>query len=226
MAVSVITRAYNEADVIERALDSALNQTLDPKRYEIVVIDDGSTDETDTVVSDYAQEYPSIVRFFQTGDTGPIASLNEGVERAQGNYVTILDADDCLNPSFLERTYTAIQKRPEVDFVYTDYYEMTLDGEKRYVNTSEDIFQTVAAGILFSKSAIQAVGAYDETLVFPEYDLLMKLQSNDRKNCHIAEPLFVYHRRDDSLTTDKERIRRGKRELRERYGDSFGFREY
>jgi glycosyltransferase involved in cell wall biosynthesis len=224
--VSVITRAYNEADIIERALNSVLNQTFDPKQYEIVVIDDGSIDDTDTVVSNYEQNHPSTVRFFRTGDTGPIASLNEGIERARGMYITVLDADDRFEPSFLERTYSVIQKRTEVDFVYTDYYEITSDGKKKYVDTSEDLFQTVAAGIIFNKEAIEAIGGYDETLVFPEYDLLIKLHQRGRKGCHIAEPLFVYYRRNDSITANEERVTRGKHQLKERYGDNFDFREY
>ena len=224
--VSVITRTYNSAETIERALDSLDDQSLEITRYECVVVDDASSDNTVEIVNEYATEHPYIVRPFTHAHMGPVASLNAGIERASGDYVTVLDADDYFCPLFLERTTAILDADPETAFVYTDYYEKTIDGERRYIDTGDDLFSTITIGILFRKDALSMIGFYDESMLFSEYDLLMKLVRNGYTGEHIDEPLFVYDRRDDSLTADQARVENGKRELRERYGEDFSVREY
>jgi spore coat polysaccharide biosynthesis protein SpsF (cytidylyltransferase family) len=225
-AVSVVVRTYNDADVAGRAIESALDQTLDDARYEVVVVDDGSTDGTVDLVSMYAEANPTLVRAFPTAHSGPISTLNDGIDRALGKYVVVLDADDHFDAPLLERMYDILERRLDVDFVYSDYHETPVEGEREYVDTGESLFATITIGIMFRKEALLAVGLYDEGLAFPEYDLLAKLLQAGAEGYHIADPLFTYDRQDDSLTADRRRVERGRRELRERYGESFDFREY
>jgi glycosyltransferase involved in cell wall biosynthesis len=223
---SVVTRTYNSRETIGRAIDSVLDQTADYSEYEVVVIDDGSTDGTTEIVSEYVDEYPSTVCLVSTGHSGPITTLNEGISRALGQYITIVDADDAIREEFVERTTEILDRQREIDYVYTDYVEIEEDGSTEHVDPSDDILKTVAGGILFRKSALESAGLYDEEIFFPEYDMLMKLEERGREGHHVGYPLFEYHRQEDSLTKDADRVREGKRELKERYGDDFSVRDY
>jgi len=224
--ISVITRTYNSYDTVERALHSVLEQSVPTDEYEHVVIDDGSTDGTRDAVREFEEANDSPIRFVPTSHTGPISTLNEGIGRSKGDYVCIVDDDDHIKPQFLEETANVLDERQEIAYAYTDYYEVSTSGERKYIDTSEDLFSTVAAGILFRTQALESVGLYDEDLVFPEYDVLAKLNAEGKRGQHIERPLLVYNRNRDSLTADKERLHRGRKQLNEKYGDEFGFRNY
>lgn len=219
--ISVVTRTHNSAEYVGRSLESIQAQTIDDDRYEHVVIDDGSTDDTVETV----REHPADVRLIETEHTGAMETLNAGVGATRGRYLIVLDADDTFEPSALERLYETIETTDDADFVYSDYHEETVDGERRYVDTGENIFNTITIGILFRSDAVEAVGRYDESMLFPEYDLLVKLRRAGFEGLHVAEPLFTYIRRDDSLTADDALVERGMAELTEKYGD-LDIREY
>lgn len=95
--VSIIIPMYNAAQYIDCALDSATNQTYDD--FEIVVIDDGSTDDSAKIVQ--ANQDPR-VRYFRQDNQGQSAAINFGVKHSTGKFIKLLDADDWLNPSHLE----------------------------------------------------------------------------------------------------------------------------
>src|SRR4051794_5813716 len=110
-AVSVVIPTYNYARFIERALVSVLGQTHRPA--EVLVIDDGSTDETATVVDRYATR----VRYLRQENSGVSAARNAGVESSTGDLVAFLDADDEWVPNKLELQVEALTKRPEAGLV-------------------------------------------------------------------------------------------------------------
>ena len=94
--ISVIVPTYNRAQQLPRALDSILCQSCSPK--EIIVVDDGSTDETSALMT---SEYPEIV-FIQQQNTGVSSARNVGIKRASGDWIAFLDSDDEWLPEKLE----------------------------------------------------------------------------------------------------------------------------
>jgi spore coat polysaccharide biosynthesis protein SpsF (cytidylyltransferase family) len=224
--ITVITRTYNSADVVSRSLDSSTNQTIDTGRYEVLVIDDGSEDDTEFVVQSYKKDYPNLIRFVETEHSGAMTTLNQGVDEALGKYIIILDADDTFEPPILERLYSVLESDYEVAYAYCDYYEQLPDGQTVRVDVSENLFDTIAAGILFRKESLLRCGCYDDDIRFPEYDLLLKLQQIGLEGEYVDEALYTYYRHDESLTADDEWVRQGRQELRDRYGEEFNFREY
>lgn len=104
--VSVIVPVYNAADVLERALSSVFGQTLPARDVEIVAVDDGSTDGSGELLDRLAAEHPRLTAVHQANSGGPGGPRNTGIERARGQYLFFLDADDYLGPEALARMVT------------------------------------------------------------------------------------------------------------------------
>ena len=223
--VSVVTAAYNSAEYIERALESVRRQTMDEARIEHIVVDDGSTDETVELVESFESPSVRLIENEENSGNGTVA-CNQGIERARGEYVTVLDSDDEFLPSLLQRSCGVLEHNEEIDFVYPDYYEWFPDGTRETVETGENIMNTVKVGMVHRTDRLREFGTYDPEMIFAEYDLLLRYLDAGLDGYHIPDPLFVYYRRPDSQTGDEERVEAGKRELREKYGEDARIREY
>ncbi|AFK21270.1 glycosyltransferase (plasmid) [Haloferax mediterranei ATCC 33500] len=105
--VSVIIPTYNRAEVLPRAIDSALDQTLSD--VEVIVIDDASTDDTETVVTSYDE--PRVTYLAHETNRGGSAARNTGIEVATGDYIALLDSDDEWAPTKLERQVETLEQR-------------------------------------------------------------------------------------------------------------------
>lgn len=114
--ISVVVPTYNCANYIAEALTSVLHQTLSP--CEILVIDDGSTDNTAEVVAAFND---SRIRYLKQENAGVSAARNYGLECASGNFIAFLDADDRWLPTMLERQYATLSKDPELVFCFTNF---------------------------------------------------------------------------------------------------------
>ncbi len=213
--ISVIVRTYNSAAFVEHALKSIFDQTLPCSFYEIIVVDDGSSDDTKKIL---ARHHGKIRVVFQE-HLGAMRALNVGIKNARGNYIILLDSDDTFEPAILEKMRALAALHPDAEFIYCDYYEKAMGaGATKIIPTGDNIFNCVAEGILFRKTLLEEIGLYDESLFFPEYDVLIKIYKN-HKGLHIPQPLFTYNRRAGSLTSKKDRVAVGKQELIKKYGD-------
>lgn len=220
--ISIIIRTHNSEKYIKNTLESALNQTLDGDLYEIVVVDDGSTDKTRDILKEYSER----IRQIEKSKIGPMQALNEGIRHSRGKYAVVLDSDDLFEPNILEELYNKITDNESIAFVYPDYYEYDeTTQERQSISVKENIFNSVAVGILFRKEVLAEVGYYDENLIFPEYDLLLKIMEK-YKGKHVSKPLFTYIRHPGSITSNKETIERGINQIYEKYGKKIPIRSY
>lgn len=213
--ISVIIRTYNSEKFVCNAVDSALNQTLDKKGYEVLVIDDGSGDNT---VGLLEKLYGNKIRIIKQEHLGQTPTTNSGILQSRGQYVTLLDSDDEFLPETLEKMLGEFKENRAVDFVYCDYFEKTGD-QKKVVSPKDNIFKTIATAIMFKRELFNEIGPYDEKLIFSEYDFLMRLMKNGKIGKHMPEPLYMYIRREGSLTSDKNTVEKGILQLKEKYGD-------
>jgi len=208
MKVSVIIRVYNAEKTIRKAVASALNQDFPKKDFEIIIVNDGSTDNSLEILKSYKKK----IRLINQKNQGAVAAANRGFKEARGKYIIILDADDCFETNILREMVAVLDKRPQVDFIYSDYYEKSKEGEIKLIST-KNIFNTIASGIMFRKSKFKKEGFYREDIKFPEYDLLLKTQDKWQGH-HLAKPLFYYTRKEESLTGDKKWVKTALAELR------------
>lgn len=114
MLFSVVIPTYNRESVIKRAVDSVLNQTI--QDFEIIVVDDGSKDKTEEVMSAYTDPR---VKYIKQKNGGACAARNNGIEHAQGYYIAFLDSDDTYETTMLESLLDKFQSDSEIGFVYT-----------------------------------------------------------------------------------------------------------
>ena len=123
--VSVIMPTYNRAEKLPRSIGSVLNQTLED--FELLVVDDGSTDETEAVVTGY--DDPRVKYVAHETNRGASVARNTGIDRAEGEYIALLDSDDEFEPRKLEKQVDLMERRSDdwiaaycgVDIVYEDH---------------------------------------------------------------------------------------------------------
>lgn len=121
--VTVLIPTYDYGPFIGEAIDSVRRQTLDD--LEILVVDDGSTDETPEVL---AAIEDSRLRVIRTSNRGPAPARNTGLEAARGQYLAYLDADDRWRPDKLARQVALLEAEPDVDYVFTDFVRFSDGG--------------------------------------------------------------------------------------------------
>jgi glycosyltransferase involved in cell wall biosynthesis len=129
--VSVITIFFNAENFLEEAINSVLSQTYND--WELLLVDDGSRDESTCIARRYAEKYPTKVHYsehFGHENRGMSASRNLGIRNAVGNYIALLDADDVWMPHKLERQVTVLESRPDIGMLFgPNHYWYSWTGE-------------------------------------------------------------------------------------------------
>jgi len=127
--ISVVVPTYNYAHLLPRALDSVLSQWHDD--IELLVIDDGSQDDTPHVLQRYAKRYPGQLQVYRQANAGVAAARNRGVRAARGAYVLMLDADDELLPDAFRALREALSAEPSAAMVLGAQVSVYADGSQR-----------------------------------------------------------------------------------------------
>ncbi len=125
--LTITVPCYNSQDYMRNCIESLLTGG---EKIEIIIIDDGSTDQTGRIADEYAEKYPSIVRVIHQENGGHGEGINQGLRHATGTYFKVVDSDDTLSkdfPAFLEKL-EACEKNGGVDLVVTNYYYVHADG--------------------------------------------------------------------------------------------------
>jgi glycosyltransferase involved in cell wall biosynthesis len=213
MKVSIIIPTYNAQKTIRKAVNSALKQNFPKKEFEIIVINDGSTDNTLNVLKSYGTRIKLINNH---KNIGAVKAANKGFKKSQGKYLIKLDSDDVFKSSIIKEMARVLDEKPQVNFVYSDYYENTLDKKINFVLTGNNIFNTVSVGVMYRRKEFKKFGFYNANVIFPEYDLLLRTQGKWFGH-HIGKCLFYYNRSSASLTGKKELVDRGISQLRTLY---------
>lgn len=124
-SVSVIVPVYNVARLLPGCLDSLLQQSFGD--FEVVAVDDGSTDGSTTILSEYEREHPDLIRMLRKPNGGLGDARNFGIDRARGEYLAFVDSDDTVAPEFLERMYHAARTQ-DADLVVCGIRNFSDDG--------------------------------------------------------------------------------------------------
>lgn len=209
IAFSFVVRAYNAKKTLARSIASALSQDFDGS-YEIIVVDDGSTDGTAEILNQFVDARVSLI---QQENRGIIGASRTGLEASRGAVVMLLDADDEAFSHTLRAVIPEFAD-PSIDYVYGDYYE-EFEGTKKLVKAT-DVFKVPAGGIAWRREKLCAAGGLIGDTAFPEYELLLKMWGS-WKGAYIAEPLFLYHRSAFSITGDRNLVERSIKTLRAKF---------
>lgn len=136
--VSVIIPYYNNFNTLKRALDSVCAQSY--QDFEIILINDGSLDQSQQVVEEYIKKHPDFqFRHFIQNNNGPSAARNNGIQNAEGKYIAFLDADDTWEPKKLEIQIGYMEDNRDVAITGTNCYIVKDKKQKKYSNISGSI---------------------------------------------------------------------------------------
>lgn len=152
--VSIIVTVFNKAGHVEQTLRSAIDQTY--PNLEVIVIDDGSTDDSPGIVNALAARHTRLHAIHQT-NAGVAQARNRGLAEAVGSFVNILDGDDLLYPGFVEQTVARLRENPALDVVHTSWDRIDESGNRIATNAaphSDDYLHDLLLGNLFAPSAL------------------------------------------------------------------------
>lgn len=193
--ISVIITNHNYERFLGRCIRSCLNQSIPTSEYEIIIVDDCSTDNSEEVIKSYLHN-PSISYIKLDENKGVSVASNVGITKAVSPYVIRVDSDDYINQNTLLFLSEILNWNPEISFVYGDIIrvnEMEEKCERIHTNSVQNLFKH-GAGIMFRKTCLEAVGLYDEKIRNAEdFDLILRVMKNF-DGYHIKLPLYRYYR--------------------------------
>ena len=217
MKISVLMSVYNADKYLTEAMDSILAQTYSD--FEMIVVNDKSTDESGDILKAFAQKDPRIVILENAQNIGLTKSLNRGLAIAKGEYVARMDADDISAPDRFEKQVAFLDAHLDYSFVSCIGRYIDENGNperlRPFPETNEEIYAMMPKvdavmhpGVMFRREDIARIGNYCEDFrVVQDYDLWFRGMAAGYKFYNIQEPLVLF-RRDESYNTRKSRAYR------------------
>jgi len=208
--VTIYITNYNYGRYLKKSIESIFEQTF--KDFELLIIDDGSNDDSKRIIKEYDDRY-NVFSVFQQ-NKGLNASNNVALKLARGKYIIRLDADDYFAPQALEIMVSDLERNPEHALVFPDYY---------LVNEEEEVIQQVhrhdfskdvtlpdqpahGACTMIRTSVLKSVGGYDQTFTRQDgYDLWLNI-TNQYPVRNINLPLFYYRLHGKNITMDEKKL--------------------
>ncbi len=211
---SIIIPCFNYAKVLPRAIESVLLQS--GSDYEVLVINDGSTDNSLSVAHEFAERSPSLINVIDQDNAGPAATRNRGVEGSLGKYLIFLDADDELLPGALAIFRERLQKRPEIHVLVAGHNSITESGGSKYIspgmmpNTPKDRVEAylLSKRLVLSNGSVAFGRDVFRQYRYPEQyrsseDLSVFVHALANYNCSLLDDaVAAVHKHGDSLRHD------------------------
>jgi glycosyltransferase involved in cell wall biosynthesis len=217
--ITVIIPTYNSANFVLEAVQSVLDQTY--RRFEVIVVDDGSTDDTGVVL----HRFRNLIRYLYQENQGPSAARNAGIRAARGEYICFLDADDLWVPEKLELQLKFLEEYPRVGLVFSDEVDLSVQesahasilGRKQFYSDLvhqrplQSAFSkllvenfVLTSTVMARKTCFAEAGLFDESLrVVEDRDLWLRIAAYVPIGCL---PLMVGKRREheNNISTNSE----------------------
>jgi peptidoglycan/xylan/chitin deacetylase (PgdA/CDA1 family) len=213
LLVSIIMPAYNAEATIAESLETVQHQTS--PNWELVVVDDGSGDGTAAIVKRASRKDPRI-KYLRQRNAGVSSARNRGVASASFDWLLHLDADDWLDPAYLEKMTAVLAANSSWDGVHCGWVRVTPDGrrvDEHYYPSSGDLFEPFTRFCAFSvhacvvrKSLVTGVGGWDTTLrTCEDWDLWQRVARTGAQFAELHQVLALYRMRPGSASRDAGR---------------------
>ncbi len=216
MFISVITPAYNRADEIGYLIDSMANQTVGPDRFEMIIVDDGSTDSTAYIIKDKQNQLNLNINYIKQNNSGPGAARNRGIEEATGNLFTFIDSDCEADARWLELIEEAFQDKQFDAFGGPDASKGDFSLLQRAINFSMTSFLTTGGfrghsdrplakfyprshNMGMTRELYEKVGGFGSLRHGQDIELSHRIHQSGAKVVNLKE-VVVYHRRRTTIT--------------------------
>jgi len=209
--VSIVIPALNQEKLIGRSIRSALNQDFGKDDFEVIVVDDGSTDRTTYALQVFGD---SIQVLRNEKNLGLPAALNCGIRAARGRFIVRLDADDFVHEQYINILYWHLMLNQTLHAVACDYILVNEQGVYVTHKNCED--EPIGCGIMFRIEHLIELGLYDETFrVHEDQDLRIRFLKTF-SIYRVPLPLYRYCRHDGNMTNDHASLARYARRLEEK----------
>lgn len=201
--VSIVLPTYNRCYCIGRAIDSVLRQTYTD--FELLVIDDASTDDTETLIQKIAETDARVRYFRQPQNSGASAARNEGIRRAKGSCIAFQDSDDVWKADKLEKQMRILEEDPEIGLVYCMYEGRKKDGTFVHIPDDSmeksllhgDMYRLLLQGNVIGaptavvrRECLAKSGLFDEELTcLEDWELFLRI-AKEQKIGYVDEPLL------------------------------------
>jgi glycosyltransferase involved in cell wall biosynthesis len=204
--VSVVIPCYNQAAFLPEAVASVAAQTF--KDLEIIIVNDGSTDATETTARGLMAQYPELkLRLLQKRNEGLAQARNDGVAAAAGAYILPLDADDRIASAMLEKTVGLLASRPAIAIAYTDVVHF--GQAQKTIQAAEYDFDKICRNnqlnycSLFRREAWETAGGYNPNMIwgYEDWDFWISCGEAGLKAARVPEPLLHYRVKENSMYT-------------------------
>ncbi|MBN2616396.1 MAG: glycosyltransferase family 2 protein [Bacteroidales bacterium] len=200
--VSVILPTYNRGDLIERALDSVFAQTF--QDFELVLVDDGSNDNTCQLIQTYIRQHENIRYIKQQNMKLPLA-LNTGIQLSVGRYITFINSDDAFKPDHLEQRIRFMVQNPDVDLIHGGVeivgnpYVKDKDDTSKFVHVSECVLGATFLGkrnVFIRLNGFKEMDYSEDSEFFERAERIFNVQK-------VSFPSYIYYRdAEDSITNN------------------------
>ena len=206
--VSVVIPVFNGEGFLGEAVQSVREAVLvlDQKysEVEIIIVDDGSTDGTETV----ARSLSETVRYLHQTNKGPAAARNRGIEHAQGSLIAFADADDLWPQAKLELQLPYLIENPAIEIVMGRIQQVrlskTVDGQTQAEEFAEPAFSVNLGSAVIRKSVFERVGLFDETMRYSEdVDWFMRAREGGVAITTIDAVTLFYRQHEENMTRGK-----------------------
>ena len=218
--ISIIVPVYNVEEYLKQCLDSILEQTFSD--YEVILVNDGSTDNSGLICQEYAEK-DSRIRYFEKENGGLSDARNYGIEQAQGKYLTFVDSDDFLDKMHLNVLYTAlVSNNVDISIVnyanyqtsnatfylhtFGEYYEKNYSSEELLDNLAilerNDLSFSTIWGKLYKRSVFSFL-RFPKGVIGEDVALIYKIYTQVDKIVYAHKDTYIYRENDSGITKSK-----------------------
>lgn len=227
--ISVIMPVYNSAKYLHETIDSVLTQTYSD--FELIILNDKSTDNSKNIIEDYIKKDNRIVFVDKDENVGPAHLRNEGFERAQGEYIALMDSDDISLPTRFEKQVTLLDTKPEIGVCGTWF--TFFGGKKNKTVTQPELHEAIKVSFLSScsignptvmlrKSVLKNFRFNSEFVPVEDYDLWSRMIT-DTQFYILQESLLKYRQHTQNISKTKiENVNRSVKKVKTNWLLQFG----
>jgi glycosyltransferase involved in cell wall biosynthesis len=224
--ISIIIPVYNSEQFLSATLESVLQQTY--SHFEIMIIDDGSLDNTSVICKKYSIQ-DARIHYRHQMNRGPAAARNVGIAAAKGNFICLLDGDDCMHPQRLEMQLAEFRRDPSIDVVYTALQIIDEKGKPTHIMHSREfdpanflvelLFRNpLPWPMIMAKADCLIQNPFDEHFRYAEdYELIVRLAQKGYRFKYIDAPLTYYRRHSKNVSNNLSLHRKSEQIVLARY---------
>lgn len=195
MEISIVITNYNYEHFLARAIRSCISQSFNKSEYEIIVIDDNSSDGSRETIKALAGHIKPI---FNDTNLGLAASCNKAIRSALGKFVVRLDADDFVHKDWLLVLHMFLSYNKDMDAASSDYLD--IDERENVLGRRCGTTWPIACGVMYRTDQIIALGLYNEVLPREDVEFRKRFLESKYQIYNIPIPLYRYTQHADSLT--------------------------